>query len=189
VSECLLFRVLNKNKMPILKSPFSNESADIIERLDLLPHPEGGWYREVYRSDEQIQHDALPDRYLSSHCFSTSIYFLLEKNDFSAFHRISSDETWHFYLGSPIFIYCLFPDGAATETILGNNLIMGQQLQFTIQRNCWFAAKITGESDFSLVGCTVSPGFEFSDFELGIRANLLAAFPKHNTIIEEFTHD
>jgi hypothetical protein len=163
------------------------ESAQIIEHLKLLPHPEGGWYREVYRSDEILQTDSLPKRYNSSHHFSTSIYFLLENEDFSAFHRISSDETWHFYSGSPVQIFVLSQEGSVTEVLLGNKMMDGHYLQYTVRRNCWFAAKIMDTTGFSLVGCTVAPGFEFPDFELAQRQNLCSMFPQHAAIIEEFT--
>lgn len=169
------------------KFPTTNESGIIIEQLNLLPHPEGGWYREVYRSGEIIPLDALPKRYNSVHNFSTSIYFLLEKDDFSAFHRISSDETWHFYFGSPIFIFCLSPNGYESRVVLGANLTDGQILQFTIKRNCWFAAINLDEQPFSLVGCTVSPGFEFEDFELGKLQRLIEEFPESTEIITKLT--
>jgi hypothetical protein len=164
-----------------------NEAAQIIKHLKLLPHPEGGWYREVYRSDENIQSAFLPKRYTSPHCFATSIYFLLEKDDFSAFHRIISDETWHFYIGSPVIIYCIFPDGSSTQVILGNKLEEGQIPQYTILRNCWFAARNLDAGTFSLLGCTVSPGFEFSDFELGQQQTLIGLFPQYTTLISGLT--
>ncbi len=170
-----------------IKSPLLTESAEVIDQLQLLPHPEGGWYREVYRSDDILELNALPGRYNSPHCFSTSIYFLLEKFDFSAFHRITSDETWHFYMGSPVTIFCIYPDGSTVQVVIGNNLAAGQFLQYTIPRHCWFAAKNLEEHPFSLVGCTVSPGFEFSDFELGQRQNLSVLFPQHALLIEELT--
>jgi uncharacterized protein len=173
--------------MPQKQSPATNESATIINSLNLLPHPEGGWYREVFRSDEIIPLSSLPERYKSPHCFSTSIYFLLEKGDFSAFHRISSDETWHFYMGSPLIIYCIQHDGSIQQVLLGNILAEGQILQYTIPRNYWFAAKIQGNSDFSLVGCTVAPGFEFQDFELGQRQILTDLYPQHASLIAELT--
>jgi hypothetical protein len=174
--------------MNLKKLPSTNESAVIIEKLDLLPHPEGGWYSEVYRSDDILQTHSLPERYKTPHCFSTSIYFLLESDDFSAFHRISSDETWHFYLGSPLVIYCIFPDGSVSHILMGNNLNEGQLLQFTIKRNCWFAAKIKDINSFTLVGCTVSPGFEFPDFELADRQNLLKMFPQNAALMSDLTH-
>jgi uncharacterized protein len=173
--------------VPARNYPKTNEAALIIEQLQLLPHPEGGWYREVYRSDETIQPGSLPERYTSARCFSTSIYFLLEKADFSAFHSISSDETWHFYKGSPVIIYCISPSGLFTQVVLGNNLDQGQVLQYTIIRNCWFAARNQDDSSFSLVGCTVSPGFDFLDFELGRRQTLIKLFPQNSALISTLT--
>ncbi len=164
-----------------------SEAEEIIKRLELLPHPEGGWYREVYRSDELIMIASLPERYIVPHCFSTSIYFLLKSDDFSAFHRIRSDETWHFYLGSPLIIYCIYPDGSSSQVLMGNKLSDGQFLQHTISRDCWFAAKCIIDKSFSLVGCTVSPGFEFQDFKLGQRQKLIGLFPQHTSVITEFT--
>jgi len=158
-----------------------------VQHLNLLPHPEGGWYSEVYRSEEILQLVSLPQRYSSEHCFSTSIYFLLEKDDFSAFHRITSDETWHFYLGSPVVLYTIDTDGSVNSVILGNDFSKGQQLQFTIRRNKWFAASCTKEDDYSLVGCTVAPGFDYSDFELGKRNELLKMYPQHTQLISEYT--
>jgi predicted cupin superfamily sugar epimerase len=113
-------------KVPQKKILATSESAKLIDHLKLLPHPEGGWYREVYRSEENIPVGSLPERYKSQHCYSTSIYFLLEKDDFSAFHRISSDETWHFYMGSPVTIYCIFPDGSTQQIVIGSNIAEGQ---------------------------------------------------------------
>jgi len=171
------------------KSPSTNEAATLIRQLKLLPHPEGGWYREVFRSNEIIQIESIAPRYRKPHCFSTSIYFLIESNDFSAFHRIRSDETWHFYAGSPVTIYTLLQDGTVSEATLGNNLAEGQLLQFTIERNTWFAARIKTEGSFALVGCTVSPGFEFEDFELGKRHDLTDLFPQHAAMISGLTRE
>jgi uncharacterized protein len=164
-----------------------NEASAIISHLDLLRHPEGGWYREIYRSEDVIQPGSLPERYNSPHSFSTSIYFLLESGDFSAFHRINSDETWHFYLGSPVVIHIISPDGVATEVVMGSKLANGMLLQYTIRHNSWFAAKVQENNSFTLVGCTVSPGFEFADFELAERKQLIAMYPMHANIISGLT--
>ena len=167
--------------------PQINEAPAIIDHLNLSRHPEGGWYREVYRSDEILPAGSLPERYNEPHSINTSIYFLLESGDFSAFHRIRSDETWHFYLGSPVIIYIIFPDGKYREVVMGNNLIDNQELQYTILRGCWFAAKVQDEDSFALVGCTVSPGFEFSDFELAERKQLISLFPDYEQLILSLT--
>lgn len=164
-----------------------NDAASVINSLELLPHPEGGWYREVYRSEDVIPVDALPARYKSPHCCSTSIYFLLESHDFSAFHRISSDETWHFYLGSPIVIYIISHEGEVVQITMGNNLQEGQYIQYTIPRNCWFAAKVQDNNSFTLVGCTVAPGFEFTDFELASRKQLIDLYPVLSDLISGLT--
>ena len=156
-----------------------------IKHLNLLPHQEGGYFKEVYRSVEEIKRSSLPDRFPGDRAFSTSIYFLLEKGDFSAFHKIKSDELWHFYDGAPISIHVINDNGILTTYKLGlspENKIMPQ---VTIFANQWFAAESLG--DFSLVGCTVSPGFDFNDFEIAERNNLINLHKEHKKIIEQFT--
>lgn len=146
-----------------------------IKKLNLLPHPEGGFFKESYRSDESIPLNALPNRYTSDRTFSTQIYFMLVKGNHSAFHRIKSDETWHFYDGSPITIWLLSEEGGLREVTLG--LDEGSFPQFTISKGVWFAAEVFGGGDFSLVGCSVAPGFDFADFEMAKRESLYEKFP------------
>ncbi|MBC8319477.1 MAG: cupin domain-containing protein [Bacteroidetes bacterium] len=156
-----------------------------INHLGLLPHPEGGHFREVYRSDEIIRLDSLPDRFTGDRTFSTSIYFLLTKNEFSTFHKINSDELWHFYDGDPLTIYVIDNMGVLTVHKLGLFPDKGILPQVTIRANHWFASETTG--NFSLVGCTVSPGFDFSDFEIAERQMLISQFDEHRDIIERYT--
>ncbi|MGB5528514.1 MAG: cupin domain-containing protein [Ignavibacteriaceae bacterium] len=156
-----------------------------IKKLRLKKHPEGGYYREVYRSDEKILTDHLPKRYRSSRNFSTSIYFLLEGNQFSAFHLLKSDELWHFYDGSAVMVYVINPVGDLTVSKLGRS--RGTEFQTIIQKKCWFAAEAEDKKSFSLFGCTVAPGFEFEDFEMGRREFLLKKFPQHQTLIHRLT--
>lgn len=163
------------------------EATRLINTLQLIHHPEGGWYREVYRSDEIIGQNSLPERYSVPHCYSTSIYFLLESDDFSAFHRIASDETWHFYKGSPVTLFIISGDGALNTVTMGSDVEKGHILQYTIIRDCWFAAKTSEDSSYSLVGCTVAPGFEFHDFELADRKTLMVQYPDHSEIIKTLT--
>jgi len=158
-----------------------------IEKLSLLKHPEGGYYKEVYRSEETILQSSLPFRFKGERCFSTSIYFLLESDDFSAFHRILSEEIWHFYKGCSLTLYVISEFGNLSLLQLGDNPDKGEQLQIIIPRNTWFAAKINANNSFTLLGCTVSPGFNFNDFELADRSNLLNEFPQHEEIIKKFT--
>jgi uncharacterized protein len=157
-----------------------------IEKLNLIQHPEGGYYKETYRSDEAIAKQALPERYSGNRNFSTSIYFLLRGNEFSAFHKIESDETWHFYAGTSITIMMINEQGNYSEKIIGNNLEENNLLQYTINRNTWFASKVNDENSFSLLGCTVAPGFDFDDFILAEKAILQQQFPQHETVINKY---
>ena len=156
-----------------------------IKKLQLKKHPEGGYYREVYRSGEKILSDHLPHRYKSSRNFSTSIYFLLEGNQYSAFHQLKSDELWHFYDGSDLKVYIINPEGNLTVAKLGRS--DDAEFQIAVEKDCWFAAEVEDKKSFSLFGCTVSPGFEFEDFKLGKREFLIIKFPKHNTLIQTLT--
>lgn len=158
-----------------------------IEKLELIKHPEGGYFKEVYRSDENIKETALPDRYQGKRSFSTSIYFLLNGDEFSNLHRIQSDETWHFYVGSTLELYVLSEDGRLVIHLLGRDLENGEHLQVTIPRNCWFGGKVKEPESYALLGCTVAPGFHFDDFELGDRNSLISLFPDHKEIIKELT--
>ena len=157
-----------------------------IENLGLLQHPEGGWYKEVYRSKGTIPATSSFD-FPANRSFSTSIYFMLAGNDFSAFHRIKSDEIWHFYDGSPAVIYSISPEGILTHYNLGRDAANNQSLQVVIPAGHWFGAKVTELDSFMLAGCTVSPGFEFSDFEMGKRSELLIAYPQLAEIIQQLT--
>ncbi len=158
-----------------------------IEKLSLQKHPEGGFYKEIYRSNEFISKNSLPDRFDGDRCFSTSIYFLLEKNDFSAFHRIKSEEIWHFYQGYSLTIYTIDDYGCLKSYKLGNNPENDEVFQLVIPRNTWFAAMLNKQDSFALVGCTVSPGFNFNDFELAEKELLINIFPQHKKIIEKLT--
>lgn len=141
-------------------------AKDVIEKLNLIPHPEGGYYRETYRSDEYIPHEALPKRYTGKRVFSTAIYFLLQSHEKHLLHRLKSDEIWHFYLGSPMLIRYYKDENDIKEVILGNDLLNGEVPQVLIPRMHWMIAKPIKENSFTLVGCTNAPGFEFDDFEL-----------------------
>lgn len=160
-------------------------AEQLIQQYNLQPHPQGGWYKETYRSNEQIAGDALPERFGGDRAFSTAIYFLLEQGNFSAFHRIKSDECWHFYAGDPLLVYVLQEDGQLEIIQLGNDIGKGQLFQFVVPANCWFASRPAPDSSFCFVGCTVAPGFDFADFEMTKTSSLSAFFPQHKVIIEE----
>ncbi len=157
----------------------------IIDHYNLQPHPEGGWYKETYRSKESIGSLALPSRYGSSRVFCTFIYFLLEKGEFSAFHKIQSDEAWHFYAGDPMQVFILEEDGSLTTIELGSDVKKGQLFHYVVPANHWFASRPSPGSAFSFTGCTVAPGFEFSDFQLADADTLSAAYPKYAELIRE----
>ena len=157
----------------------------LIQQYNLQPHPEGGWYKETYKSGEYISGSALPERFGGSRAFSTAIYFLLEQGNFSAFHRIKSDECWHFYAGDPLQVYVMQLSGRLDIIHLGNDIEKEQVFQFVVPANCWFASRPAPGSTFCFVGCTVAPGFDFTDFELAKASSLTALFPQHKAIIEE----
>ena len=157
----------------------------IIERYQLQPHPEGGWYSQTYKSNERVAASALPERFAGSRAFSTAIYFLLERGNFSAFHRIKSDECWHFYAGDPLHVYIIQQNGELEIISLGNDLENGQVFQYVVPANCWFASRPAPGSEYCFVGCTVSPGFEFEDLELADAGILSNEYRQHAIIIKE----
>ncbi len=156
----------------------------LIQFYQLLPHPEGGYYKETYRSTESLNVNSLPKRFNGERNYSTAIYFLLEENSFSAFHRIQSDECWHFYAGDAVDIHVLHTNGKYELSKLGSNLDMGEQFHAIVPAGAWFATKTSGH--YSLVGCTVSPGFDFADFELAKSAELILQYPDQKTLIQHF---
>lgn len=148
-----------------------------IRALNLQPHPEGGWYRETYRSAETIPADGLPARFGAPRCCSTAILFLLEGGTVSALHRIRSDELWHFYAGGVLRISMIEGAGTLRELRLGVDPAGGASVQAVVPAGAWFGARLEEPGSFALVGCTVSPGFDFADFELADRAALAREFP------------
>jgi predicted cupin superfamily sugar epimerase len=158
-----------------------------IDHLELSPHPEGGYYRVTYESDLTIAVGALPSRFHGDRLASTAIYFLLAGKDFSAFHRIASDEVWHFHAGSALSVYVIDREGRDSEFHLGNRPESGEVFQAVVKAGCWFASRLKDAKTYALVGCTVAPGFDFADFELATRSELTDAYPKHQKLIEELT--
>jgi predicted cupin superfamily sugar epimerase len=153
-----------------------------VEHLKLNPHPEGGFYKETYRSKEAI-HPSYNKS--ASRNLATGIYFLITAGNFSAFHRIKSDEMWHFYTGSPLVVHVITPDGEYSTLHIGLDLEKGQTPQAIVPAGAWFASESSGE--YSLVGCTVSPGFDFEDFELANKERLTETFPTYSATIERLT--
>ncbi|MCH4822246.1 cupin domain-containing protein [Gramella lutea] len=164
-----------------------NKLEKIIKHLDLKPHPEGGFFRETYRSSGKINPESLDGSYSGDRNYSTCIYFLLTSENNSAFHRIIQDEIWHFYNGSPIKLHTISEEGEYNFYIIGRDVLKGEIPQLVVKGGDWFAAEVINENDFSLVGCTVSPGFNFKDFELPSRNELLQIFPEQRELITKFT--
>ena len=164
----------------------NNKKAQYLrEKLDLSELPgEGGYYKETYRSDKTI---ILPSETDGERSISTSIYYLLDGTQFSAFHRLKSDEIWHFYIGSSITLYIINKMENLSEVKLGSNIEKGELFQIQVRAESWFAATVNDISSYALIGCTVSPGFDYLDFELGDRKKLIERYPQHKSIIEKLT--
>ena len=167
----------------------TKEIQQLVESLELLPHPEGGFYKEVYRSEKLIKKDALPDDFSGDRSYCTSIYFLLTSENFSAFHRIKQDEIWHFYGGSSLSVHVIDKSGIYTEHKVGMNFSNGEQPQLVVPAGCWFASSVPQKDSYAFVGCTVAPGFDFDDFELANREELQQIYPQHAAIIRKLTRE
>jgi uncharacterized protein len=162
------------------------DAPALVRTLDLKPHPEGGFYTETFRSSLTLESAA----HTGSRAASTAIYFLLRSEDFSAFHRVRSDEVWHHYLGDPLELLLLDGEAKLSRQLLGSDLTNGQRPQAVVARNVLQAARVapgTARHGFSLCGCTVAPGFDFADFELPTRATLRSQYPQHAALIDTFT--
>lgn len=153
------------------------EIQRLVKRLRLAPHPEGGYFLETYRAPLVLPRRALPRAYGGARAAATSILFLLPKGSVSRLHRIVSDEVWHFHLGEPLLLVEIGPGGRPRRTILGPDPSAGHRLQHVVRGGTWFGARPAAGAAFALVGCTVAPGFDFADFEMGDRAVLLRRFP------------
>lgn len=159
----------------------------LISKLGLKPHPEGGYFKETYRSNGSIPPAGLDPDIEGDRNYSTGIYFLLTSENYSAFHRIKQDEMWHFYEGSTLIIHMIDEQGVYSRQKIGMKLDDGEVPQFTVPKKVWFAAEVCEPDSYSFVGCTVSPGFDFRDFELAGREHLSKKFPHLQTVIEQYT--
>lgn len=156
-------------------------AKQLIKQLHLQPHPEGGYYKETYRCKEQMTTAENTNRNVS-----TAIYYLLEEKNQSHFHRIKSDELWFFHQGETVEII-LIKNETLHTLLLGNDVAKGEMPQAVIEAGCWFAARIKNRKGYSLMSCTVAPGFDFADFELAKREELSAEYPTYREVIEELT--
>jgi predicted cupin superfamily sugar epimerase len=161
--------------------------SQIVEKMSLLPHPEGGYYKEVYRSKGLISAEEVKPEFNGARNFCTSIYFLLTADNFSAFHCIKQDEVWHFYKGSPLTVHVIDLKGEYTAHQVGMDLTEGFEPQLVVPAGCWFASSVETPNAFAFVGCTVAPGFDFQDFELAEYESLSHTYPEHAEIIRKLT--
>jgi predicted cupin superfamily sugar epimerase len=159
------------------------EALDLVTTLSLAPHPEGGFFRETFRAPLRLE--GLPHG--APRSASTSIYFLLPAQTFSAWHRVAgSDEVWNHYAGDPLELHVLDPEGRHEQLVLGRDVGSGERPQHVVPAGNWQAGRPLGER-YALCGCTVSPGFDFADFSMPSRAALLELFPAHRALVERFT--
>ena len=164
------------------------DAETIIRLLGLKPHPsEGGYFRETYRSEETIAAAALPPRYGKERNLSTAIYYLLAPDGCSLLHRLRSDEVFHFYAGDPTTMLLLDDDGRAETIVLGQDIPAGQRFQVVVPRGVWQGMYLSDGGAFALLGTTVSPGFDFADFELGSRDELTRRYPASAETIRRLT--
>lgn len=161
----------------------NNNANYWIENLDMISHPEGGYFKETYRSETDFE----PKGFSGKRNYATSIYFLLEQNNVSHFHRIKSDEIWYYHAGYPLTVYVIHSNGELEELKIGPNIHKGEVLQAVVPANSIFGS--TSHNAYSLVGCMVSPGFDFNDFELFTTSELLNLYPQHPSIIKQLTKE
>jgi len=160
----------------------------IIILFNLKPHPkEGGYFAETYRSLEILSEKALPSRYKGLRSFGTAIYYLLTPETFSAVHRLQSDEVFHFYLGDPVEMLQLWPDGSGKVITIGSDILNEIQPQVVVPRGVWQGARLIKDGSFALLGTTVSPGFELEDYETGRRDELVKSYPQFRELIIPLT--
>ncbi len=163
-------------------------AAEWIAALNLKPLPlEGGYFRETYRAADQLAAAALPERYGCDKAVCTAIYFLLTADTFSALHRLRTDEVYHFYAGDPVQMLQLRPDGSAHTPILGPDIFAGQCPQLVVPRGVWQGSSLLPGGKVALLGCTVAPGFDFTDFKAGDRQQLTTLYPDHAERIRQLT--
>jgi predicted cupin superfamily sugar epimerase len=160
---------------------------EVIRLLALQPHPvEGGFFRETYRATDILPQTVLPAHVGPRHV-STAIYYLLKPGHVSELHVLPGDELFHFYLGAPVRMLQLWPDGSGKEVVLGTELSLGQVPQLVVPAGVWQGTRLLGESGFALLGCTVAPGFDYADYRSGGRSELIAKWPRFAEEIARLT--
>ena len=157
----------------------------LVHRLSLQPHPEGGFYAPAFRSEQQIETTSLNGNWKGPRSLYSSIFFLLTANHHSSWHRIASDEIWHLYEGDDICVHILHPDGTYSLERLSNKAGK-EKFSAIVKAGCWFASHCEGALGYALSGCTLAPGFDFEDFELGNTQELIKVYPEYAKIIKKY---
>lgn len=171
--------------MQNIVAPDNEDVEKIIKKLDLIKHVEGGYYKRVYEASDTF----FSQRHNGNRCTGTSIYYLFTNTSFSAWHKLKSDEIWHYYYGSSVIVHSIDPNGEIHHAYLGNSIVNEKMdFQVIIPQGYWFAAELNEPTPFSLVGCTVSPGFKYQDFELGCFEKLIKQYPQYLDIITRLSH-
>ena len=160
-----------------------------MNKLNLQPHPEGGMFKEIYKSDIYVEKNILSPGFSDRRSLVTSIYYMLTKDEVSRFHKLKADEIWHFLDGSPLLLHILDNSGNLKTFTLGNDIHHYEQPVLIIPHDNWFAAEVKDKSTYSLVSCTVSPGFEYNDLEFAQRKKLLEQYPSYKELIKRFTKE
>ncbi|MCE9566217.1 MAG: cupin domain-containing protein [Planctomycetes bacterium] len=160
---------------------------EVIRVLNLQPHPvEGGFFRETYRTTATLPAGTLPS-HNGVRAVCTAIYYLLKPGHVSELHVLPGDEVFHFYLGSPVRMLQLWPDGSGKEVVLGSDIVAGQVPQLVVPAGVWQGTRLVGDSGFALLGCTVAPGFDYADYRNASRAELTAKWPAFTDEIKRLT--
>jgi predicted cupin superfamily sugar epimerase len=163
-------------------------AEDVIQLLQLVPlNLEGGFFRETYRSRWKVLPDSLPAGVKGTRSIGTSIYYLITRDSFSTLHRLPGTEIFHFYLGDPVVMLQLHPNGESQIVTLGHNLYVGQQLQVVVRGGVWQGCRLLKDGEWALMGTTMSPGFDYSDYETALRDDLIAQFPAAEELIRQYT--
>jgi predicted cupin superfamily sugar epimerase len=168
------------------------DARQIIAALQLRPHPiEGGFFCETYRSGTRITAASLPPGYApgSERSLGTAIYYLLTRDTFSELHRLPTEEVFHHYVGGPVLMLQLFPDGTGREVIMGHDILAGQQPQLVVPAGAWQGSRLEAGADYALLGATMAPGFDYADYESARRLELIREYPKHAERIRHLTHE
>ncbi|MBN1998807.1 cupin domain-containing protein [candidate division KSB1 bacterium] len=160
-----------------------------IKNLCMSGHPEGGYFKETFRGADMIKTGHLKRGYSGPRHAYTVIYYLLKSGQISVLHRLKSDELWDFYAGGPLTIYGIDPQGRYFEKKLGPDPEKAESFLHLVPAGCWFGAAVDNKDTYTLVGCFVSPGFDYQDYELAEREKLLAEYPQHREMIEKMTHE